>query len=584
MFNQSQQIELLAPARDLKVGKVAIDAGADAVYIGAPRFGARQAAGNSIADIAELCGYAHIFDCRVWVTVNTLLHDDEIADAVDMIWQLYEAGADGILIQDLRLLSYELPPLRLHASTQCDNRTTEQVLRLQEMGFKRVVLARELNPEQIKEISDNTDIELEVFVHGALCVSYSGRCYMSEYVTGRSANRGCCAQLCRYRYDLLDKDMKMIEHDKYALSLLDMDRSAHLLELLESGATSFKIEGRLKDENYVRNIVAYYRGKLDAIFAANPQYKRASKGNVYIDFNPNPEKTFHRGATDYFFPVQGKIANWQTPASTGEEIGVVFGSEQTGRSIDINTSTELHNGDGLTIGNLGFSVNGARQIAPHLFRVVPSTRHSVPVGVAVYRNYDKQFSDTLAKSKTCRRLPVDIVFTETDRGFRLSIGDMFKEFEYEKTPARNGEQALNNIRSQLSKLGDTPYEASSISVEISQPWFIPVSVLNTMRRETIAGCRLQTASNRSQTASNRLRTRLTRKEEIGALMTCRYCILREMGICRKQVASSRLQPAGRREPAYLRSGKNIFALHFDCKKCEMSIYPADVNDVELQYS
>ena len=327
-------LSLLSPAKDKEVAKAAIQAGADAVYIGAPAYGARQAAGNSMEDIAEVVRYAHVYGVKVLVTVNTLLHDNEYADAVDMIHKLYEIGVDALIIQDLHLLDFDLPPIALHASTQCDNRTPEHVTKLRDMGFRRVVLARELSIDEIRAIHKAVpDIELEAFVHGALCVSYSGRCYISEVLSGRSANRGACAQYCRMAYDLLDANMNEVVdergvpiHQRHLLSLQDMDRSAYLQELIDAGVTTFKIEGRLKDADYVTNITAYYREKLDRCTERQKTALLKDERPIYDrSFIPNPEKTFHRGATDYFLHGRTRpMANWDTPKSTGEYIGEVL--------------------------------------------------------------------------------------------------------------------------------------------------------------------------------------------------------------------------------------------------------------------
>ena len=360
-------ISLLAPARDLEVGIAAIQAGADAVYIGAPEFGARQAAGNSLSDISKLVNYAHRFGVQVLVTLNTLLHEEEYSRACALAHELYKVGVDALIIQDLQLLNYDLPPIRLHASTQCDNRTPEQVLHLQQLGFRRVVLARELSLDQIREIHHTTPcLELEAFVHGALCVSYSGRCYLSEVLMNRSANRGCCAQPCRQRYDLLDKDGNEILddnnlpiHQRYLLSLQDMDRSMHLAKMIEAGVTTFKIEGRLKDRDYVTNIVAFYRQQLDQLIDSNPSLQHASTPSVYrYDFTPNPQKTFHRGQTDYF--LQGrtpKMANWDTPKSTGEKIGQVIAIKHNAICVELSHGITLHNGDGICYQDKGFAIN-----------------------------------------------------------------------------------------------------------------------------------------------------------------------------------------------------------------------------------
>ena len=379
MKTGEHKISLLAPARDLEVGKAAIQAGADAVYIGAPEFGARQAAGNSLEDIATLVEYAHRFGVQVLVTLNTLLHKHEYPRACTLAHELYNIGVDALIIQDLKLLDYNLPPIRLHASTQCDNRTAEHVLRLQQIGFRRVVLARELSLRQIADIHNTIpDIELEAFVHGALCVSYSGQCYLSETLMNRSANRGCCAQPCRQRYDLLDKEGNEIMdnngkpiHQRYLLSLQDMDRSLHLAEMIEAGVTTFKIEGRLKDRDYVTNIVAYYRQLLDQLIDSSPILQHASTPSIYqYDFTPTPAKTFHRGQTDYF--LHGRtpnMANWATPKSTGEKIGKVI--EMRGKAIKVQLLPHivLHNGDGLCFADKGFAINRVKLhlVSAHIY-------------------------------------------------------------------------------------------------------------------------------------------------------------------------------------------------------------------------
>ena len=472
-------LSLLAPARDKQVAVAAIQAGADAVYIGAPAYGARQAAGNSLEDLAEVVRYAHTYGVQVLVTLNTLLNEDEYADAVALAHALYKIGVDALIIQDLHLLDFDLPPIRLHASTQCDNRTPEQVKRLRDMGFKRVVLARELGIEEIRAIHEAVpDIELEAFVHGALCVSYSGRCYISEVLAGRSANRGACAQFCRMAYDLLDANGNEVLdeqgepiHQRYLLSLQDMDRSAYLQELIEAGVTTFKIEGRLKDAEYVANVTAYYREKL------------GPNGAVYTrSFTPNPEKTFHRGATDYFLHGRtAKMANWSTPKSTGEYIGEVLEARGNTLRVRLKEGVVLHNGDGLTMGSEGFSVNGVEENIVKINKT-PESRYSV---IPLYRNLDVEFTKNL---KNERRIPVDIVLRETEEGFELSYRSNFKfmisNFKFPKEPAKNETKALETIRTQLSKLGDTPYVAREVKIE-SKPYFIPISVLNEWRRNTI---------------------------------------------------------------------------------------------------
>ena len=423
--------------------------------------------------------YAHTYGVQVLVTVNTLLQDEEYADAVKMIHQLYDIGVDALIIQDLHLLDFDLPPIRLHASTQCDNRTPEHVAHLRDLGFKRAVLARELSIDEIRAIHETVpDIELEAFVHGALCVSYSGRCYISEVLANRSANRGACAQFCRMAYDVLDEAMNEVLdetgqpiHQRHVLSLQDLDRSAYLQELIDAGVTTFKIEGRLKDADYVTNIVAYYHEKLDAFRKQNSVISRS--------FTPNPEKTFHRGATDYFLHGRTRpMANWDTPKSTGEYIGQVLEARGNTLRVRLQEGVVLHNGDGLTIGAEGFSVNG---VEGNLIKINKPLTTNPLTANRLYRNLDTEFVKNLHSE---RRIPVDILFRETENGFSLRIGDKERTFEYAHEPAKNAEKALGTIRTQLSKLGDTPFIARNVRIE-SAPYFIPISILNEWRRNTI---------------------------------------------------------------------------------------------------
>ena len=404
----NHQLQILSPAKDKQVAFAAIQAGADAIYIGAPAYGARQAAGNSLEDLTEVVRYAHTYGVQVLVTLNTLLRDDEYADAVALAHALYSIGVDALIIQDLHLLDLDLPPIRLHASTQCDNRTPEQVKRLRDMGFKRVVLARELSIDEIRAIHQAVpDIELEAFVHGALCVSYSGRCYISEVLAGRSANRGACAQFCRMAYDLLDAEGNEVLdddgqpiHQRYLLSLQDLDRSAYLQELIDAGVTTFKIEGRLKDADYVTNITAFYREKLDNLTPTLSTGRGSSSlegrlGGVFTrSFVPDPSKTFHRGATDYFLHGRTRpMANWATPKSTGEYIGEVLEARGNTLRVRLNDGIVLHNGDGLTIGAEGCNVNG---IEGNLVKINKSlTSHSKAVSrlTSILNDYDQETKD-----------------------------------------------------------------------------------------------------------------------------------------------------------------------------------------------
>jgi len=467
------------------------------VYIGAPRFGARQAAGNSLEDLAEVVQTAHLYGVQVLVTLNTLLHDDEYAQAVALAHELYKIGVDALIIQDLHLLDFDLPPIRLHASTQCDNRTPEQVARLRDLGFKRVVLARELSIDEIRTIHEAVpDIELESFIHGALCVSYSGRCYISEVLANRSANRGACAQFCRMAYDVLDAEGNEVLddsgqpiHQRYVLSLQDLDRSAHLAELIDAGVTTFKIEGRLKDADYVTNITAYYREKLDKYLndQINEQMvnsQMVTERAVYErSFVPNPEKTFHRGGIDYF--LHGRtphMANWDTPKSTGEYIGEVLETQGNTLRVRLKNGVVLHNGDGLTIGSEGFNVNGVEGNIVKINKTL-DLRNNV---TTLYRNNDTEF---LRNLKSERRIPVDILFREIVDGFELSYqmvnGKCVNgKWIYPHEPANNPDKALQTIRTQLSKLGNTPYVAREIRIE-SAPYFIPISILNEWRRQIL---------------------------------------------------------------------------------------------------
>jgi putative protease len=429
--------------------------------------------------------YAHTYGVQVLVTLNTLLREDEYPEAVALAHALYKIGVDALIVQDLHLLDFPLPPIRLHASTQCDNRTPEQVARLRDMGFRRAVLARELSIQEIRAIHEAVpDIELEAFVHGALCVSYSGRCYISEVLAGRSANRGACAQFCRMAYDVLDESMNEVLdaegrpiHQRYVLSLQDLDRSAHLQELIDAGVTTFKIEGRLKDADYVTNVVAYYREKLQAFSIQHSA--------ISYTFTPNPEKTFHRGATDYFLHGRTRpMANWDTPKSTGEYIGEVLEARGNTLRVRLEEGIRLHNGDGLTIGSEGFSVNGVDGNLVKINKTITNHLSSITI-TPLYRNLDVEFSRSLHAE---RRIPVDILLRETEDGFELSYRSPFNShlstFNYPHEPARNADKALETIRTQLAKLGDTPYIAREIRIE-SAPYFIPISTLNEWRRHTI---------------------------------------------------------------------------------------------------
>ena len=609
VMSHSTHIELLSPAKNAEIGIEAIKHGADAIYIGAPKFGARQAAGNTIEEIQKLADFAHIFGAKVLVTLNTILTDEELNEAEKLIQQLYEAGADALIVQDMGILSLHLPPIRLHASTQADNRTPERVKFLQDVGFSRVVLARELGIEEIRNIRQQTDVELEAFVHGALCVSYSGQCYLSQALCGRSANRGACAQLCRLPYDLIDAEGHVWQRQKHLLSLKDMDRSDYLKELLDAGVSSLKIEGRLKDMDYVKNIVSYYRKRLDLLLGSDKPYQQASFGRTIHFFEPNPQKTFHRGATDYFLHERTLMAQWDTPKSMGEPIGKI--KSIRGKQLWLATNKTLQNGDGLCYvgkdGFTGFRINTLKEGA---IQATSSLPEALP-GTIIYRNFDQQFEQKLAQNTAERKLPVKWTLIPTDKGFSLSLTDLSRNIctnvtiTATHTTALKPEQMANTIVSQLSKLGDTPFEAVEIVADEAKKFFIPAGILNTARRDAVEQLLHELQKDRREKKLHKELPAVFPQNQLdytnniynkaaeafyrrhGAqsiqpafekqavkeakLMSCKYCIRYEMGICPKQTARKDIRP---HMPLYLVSGKNRLQLHFDCQRCEMYITKA----------
>lgn len=603
---KQRPIELLAPAKNLDCGIEAINHGADAVYIGAPRFGARAAAGNSIEDIKALVEHAHLYNARIYVTVNTILHDEELPETEKMIWELYRAGVDALIIQDMGITRLNLPPIALHASTQMDNRTPEKVKFLSDIGFRQVVLARELSLDEIKKIHDTCpETLLEVFIHGALCVSYSGQCYVSQACYGRSANRGECAQFCRLAFDLVDSNGKTIEQNKHLLSLKDMNQSDNLEALLDAGATSLKIEGRLKDVSYVKNVTAYYRQKLDSIFKYRKEYVRASSGTVKTTFTPQLDKSFSRGFTDYFLRGRNPgIFSFSTPKSLGEEVGTV--KEIRGNYFTVAGVKSFNNGDGLCYiddnGRLqGFRVNRVEnnKLFPQdMPRLKPKTR--------LYRNFDQEFEKLMQKKSAERKIAVDICLTENNFGFTLSFTDeddnsVSITLERAKEPARTPQ--ADNLRNQLSKLGNTPFEAKDIKIDLSDNWFIPSSELSELRRNAVEKL-LEARRINYRREVFRLKESKTKfpvstltylgnvmnssaaefyknhgvlkvmpafeKEQPkdAVLMFCKHCIRYSMGWC--PVHHKVRSPF--REPYYLVSSDGRrFRLEFDCKQCQMKV-------------
>jgi putative protease len=601
-------IELLSPARNLECGLAAVDHGADAVYIGAAKYGARASAGNSVQDIAALCKYAHQFRVKVYVTVKTILYDSELQDTQDLIWDLYHAGADALIVQDLALLKLDLPPIPLHASTQMDNRAPEKAVALKELGYQQIVLARELSLEQIREIHLAVpDMPLEAFVHGALCVSYSGRCYASEYCFGRSANRGECAQFCRLPFTLEDNNGETIVAEKYLLSLRDMNRSKHLEEMMDAGVRSFKIEGRLKNVSYVKNITAYYRRHIDAILRRRKEYQRSSLGVEEFFFTPDPARSFARGFTNYF--LHGRtddLASPDTPKSRGQMVGHV--KEVKRGCIIVAGTTSFGNGDGLCFldaqGQLqGFRVN--RVEGNHLY---PAEMPDVKKGDTLWRNFDQQWEKVMARETAVRRIPLSLTLSETEAGFELKaqVQDgriCSMHFPAEHQIARTDQTA--GIKEVIGKLGDTIYCAKDIEICFTQPWFIPRSLLADWRRSLIEKLSNNSEPTRDETRkpqqrkvlgssanfdfniSNRLSLEFVagscetrninalevtgRLGEEQPLMTCRFCLRYQMGWCpRKHHVKSPYE-----EPYYLcsKDGRR-FRLEFDCKKCEMKVLHA----------
>ena len=571
-------IELLSPAKDLEVGLAALNHGADAVYIGGPAFGAREKVGNSIADIAKLCDHAALFDAKVYVTLNTLLFDHELEQARKIAYDCWNAGVDALIVQDMKLLQLDLPPIALHASTQCDNLTVEKVKALEMAGFSQVVLGRELSLDEILEIRRQTTVPLEFFVHGALCVSHSGQCFLSQYIGNRSANRGACAQPCRLPWDLLDEEGKVLIKGKHLLCLKDMNNSANLEELLDAGITSLKIEGRLKDADYVKNITAYYRSQLDAIFERRPEYVQASQGRGVVDFEVNPEKSFNRGFTDYFLHGRQKnIESSDTPKSMGEYVGEVVWCNSV--RMDVQTDKVLHNGDGLCFLDDHRELVGIRADVVRGHSVSTNKPHGAHRGTAIYRNYDIEWQRQVEASNGSRRIPVDLVFSETASGYTFSARsgtgvEVSVSLDADKIAANNPEKAQENIRKKALQWGDTVFNPVSLELRFSQPYLIPAALIGEMRRRLAAllterliedhrSHRVQ--RDRSVVSNLENTAPITFDKEPGlTLMTCHHCIRFANGMCSKETGQ-------KATPLYLRNGDNTFRLDFDCRRCLMKV-------------
>lgn len=603
---RQRPIELLAPAKNLECGMEAINHGADAVYIGAPRFGARAAAGNSLEDIEALVRYAHLYRVRIYVTVNTILKEEELADTEKMIWDLYRVGVDALIVQDMGITRLNLPPIPLHASTQMDNRTPQKVKFLAEAGFRQVVLARELTLDEIAKIhAACPDTPLEVFVHGALCVSYSGQCYVSQACFGRSANRGECAQFCRLSFDMVDADEKTIARGKHLLSLKDMNQSDNLEALLDAGASSLKIEGRLKDVAYVKNVTAYYRQKLDAILKRRKEYVRASSGTVRLAFRPQLDKSFSRGFTDYF--LHGRtpdIFSFHTPKSLGEEMGVV--KEVRGNYFTVAGVKPFSNGDGLCYLDEQGKLHGFRVNRVENNKLYPQEMPRLRPKTKIYRNFDQEFERVMQKKSAERKMAVSILFEENNFGFTLTLTDeddncISVTLPAEKTLARTPQ--AENLKNQLGKLGNTPFELEKLDISLSADWFVPSSALADLRRNAvekllearrinypqervrfpktthafIAGD-LTYLGNVMNTKAQafyhdhgvkRIEPAFEKEPRTDAvLMFCKHCLRYSMGWC--PVHHKVKSPY--KEPYYLVStdGRR-FRLDFDCKVCQMKV-------------
>ncbi len=626
---QPHHLELLAPARTWDIGIEAINHGADAVYIGGPSFGARSTADNSVQDIAQLVRYAHRFHSRIFVTLNTILRDDELESARQLAWQLYDAGVDALIIQDMGLLEIDMPPIQLHASTQTDIRTPEKAKFLQDAGLSQIVLARELTLPQISAIRDVLDTDrtvVEFFVHGALCVAYSGQCFISHAHTGRSANRGDCSQACRLPYEVKDAQGRIVAHDKHVLSMKDNNQSDNLRALVDAGVRSFKIEGRYKDMAYVKNITAHYRKLMDQVLTERPELAAASHGRTTFSFEPDPNQNFNREFTDYF--VQGRkedIGAFDTPKNPGQAIGWV--SKVTPEYFELQTEkpeTELHNGDGLCYYDLqkelvGLQINRVEaQKTQGLWRLFPKDPMAgfkdLRKGVPVNRNRDMSWVRTLDKKSAERRMGVWLQLVERADGLQLTLTDevghtgsaeMRLAWQAPKDPA----QAAEKLQNALGKLGDTLFEPLSVQLDLSRPWFVPPSQLNALRREAVQALETARAQQLPRLARAKpveppvtypedtltylanvfnqkardfyakhgvkvIAAAYEAQEELGevSLMITKHCVRFSLSLCPKQAKGvTGVQGTVRAEPMQLINGKEKLTLRFDCKPCEMHV-------------
>lgn len=618
-----KKIEILAPARDLIGGIAAINSGADAVYIGAPQFGARSNANNSIADVAELVKYAHLFNAQVFVVINTILYDNELETCRAMIWELYDIGVDALIIQDMAIMEMDLPPIVLHASTQANNRDKEKIKFLKDAGIKRVVLARELNLHQIKEIYDYADVELEFFVTGALCVSFSGNCYMSVANGERSANRGSCAQNCRLPYNLIDGNGDTLIRNSHLLSIKDLDVSDQIPNLIEAGIVSFKIEGRLKDVAYVKNNVSYLRQKLDSFLEGSDKYTKASSGRCTYTFDSTLSRTFNRGYTDYFVNDRhNSIGSWESPKSKGQYIGKLI--RTIGGAYEIENGELLNNGDGLCFINENNEADGIYVNKAENGKVYPNVLKEIKDGTFIYRNNDAAFIKIVEREDSAiRKIGTTLLLTENENGFELIATDedgnvSTVKLEHPKEKTKTGESIEENIKVQLAKTGFTPYSADEINVMFSENWFLPISKINEMRRnvfEQLSEIRLanyvreehqlvktshpypETKLDFMYNVSNKTARKFYERHGVteiekafelqwdpgkSRVMTTKYCIKYELKKCpihQKDIVGVKVK-----EPLVLKQGELEYKLKFNCKPCEMEIWEKDAEfEIEEDY-
>lgn len=611
-----KKIEILAPAKDLIGGMAAINSGADAVYIGAPQFGARSNANNSIEDVAALVQYAHLFNAQVFVVMNTILYDNELETCRSMIWELYDIGVDALIIQDMAIMEMDLPPIVLHASTQSNNRDADKIKFLKDAGIKRVVLARELNLHQIKTIYDEADVELEFFVTGALCVSFSGNCYMSVANGERSANRGSCAQNCRLPYNLIDGNGETLIKNSHLLSIKDLDISEQIPNLIEAGIVSFKIEGRLKDVVYVKNNVSYLRQKLDSFLEGegSGRYKKASSGTCTYTFDSSLNRTFNRGYTDYFVNERhSSIGSWETPKSKGQYIGKLI--RTVGNAYEIENGELLNNGDGLCFINENNEADGIYVNKAENGKIYPNVLKEVKDGTFIYRNNDAAFIKIVEREDSAvRKLSTTLLLTETETGFELIATDedgnvSTVNLEHSKEQTKTGESIEENIKTQLAKTGFTPYTANEINIMFSQNWFLPISKINEMRRtvyDQLTQIRLvnykreehqlvktshpypETKLDFMYNVSNKTARKFYERHGVteiekafelqwdpgkSRVMTTKYCIKYELKKCpihQKDIVGVKVK-----EPLVLKQGELEYKLKFNCKPCEMEIWEKD---------